>query len=299
MSGRTFLAPVPSRIATVAAALTVALALPWAPSFGAQAPATDQPSTYEAELLSEFTARTARQAVAVDETYFYSVGNRVISKHRKEDGALVAEWPGPDEENHLIHIDSLVEHEGRLYAAHSNYPHYPMTSSVELWDASTLRHVDSISLGVNRGSFTWLDRHEDQWWGAFANYDKVQAGSAAPYGLTDNTQIVRFDEHFRVVESWVLPRSILDRMRPMSNSGGSWGADGLLYLTGHDHHEIYVTRLPSMGSTLEHVTTVHVPILEGQGLAWDRSIHGRELWGINKAMTRIVRLQVPTIHHAP
>ena len=30
----------------------------------------------------------------------------------------------------------------------------------------------------------------------------------------------------------------------MSNSGGSWGPDGFLYLTGHDPAEIYKMRLP-------------------------------------------------------
>ena len=59
----------------------------------------------------------------------------------------------------LIHLDSLMEHEGRLYASHSNYPVTPMTSSVEIWDAATMEHVATHSFGIYRGSLTWLDRH--------------------------------------------------------------------------------------------------------------------------------------------
>ena len=57
----------------------------------------------------------------------------------------------------------------------------------------------------------------------------------------------------------------------MSNSGGSWGPDGFLYLTGHDLEEVYKVRLPTAGSTLELVTTIPMTV-RGQGIAWDRSI---------------------------
>ena len=41
--------------------------------------------------------------------------------------------------------------------------------------------------------------------------------------------MVKFTADFKYVESWVLPKSILDKFESMGNSGGSWGPDGYLY----------------------------------------------------------------------
>jgi hypothetical protein len=192
-------------------------------------------------------------------------------------------------------MDSLTALDGRLYASHSNYPKWPMTSSVEIWDADTLTHVDTHGFGIHRGSLTWLDWHEGHWWGAFANYDKIQTGQSEPYGTTDRTQVVKFDERFIVIESWTLPKEILDRMRPMSNSGGSWGSDGYLYLTGHDHGEAYVMELPDAGSVLHWAATVRIPIMEGQGIAWDRAEKQPILWAIYKRERKVLKISMPTI----
>ena len=67
----------------------------------------------------------------------------------------------------------------------------------------------------------------------------------------------------------------------MSNSGGSWGPDGYLYLTGHDPAEIYRMRLPKAGSVLELVDVIPMNI-RGQGIAWDRSQPG-VIYGIVRA----------------
>lgn len=255
----------------------------------------DEPAIYQAEVLKVFDIPAAQQGVAVDEKYFYALNKRHITKHDKVTGRQVSEWPAPDVRNLLIHMDSLVALDGKLYAAHSNYPTSPMTSSVEVWDAQTMDHIGSYSFGIDRGSLTWLDRHDGFWWGGFANYDKVQEGQRLPYGLTDNTQVVKFDDQFEALESWTLPRKILDRMRPMSNSGGSWGPDGFLYLTGHDRGEIYVMSLPEMGSVLDWVATVKVPVLYGQGIAWDRSTPEPDLWGIRKDERKVVHVKMPKI----
>jgi len=252
---------------------------------------------YQAEIVAGFDVANARQGIAVDRDHFYAVSNYAISKHDKSSGVLVASWEGSAEGDPLIHMDSLMELDGQLFASHSNYPHWPMTSSVEIWNADGMTHAGTHSFGINRGSLTWLDRHEGQWWGAFANYDKVQSGQTEPYGMTDRTQVVRFEENFEVSESWTLPPEILDRMRPMSNSGGSWGSDGFLYLTGHDHGEIYVMELPVAGSELHWAATVKVPVMEGQGIAWDRSAEGRVLWAIYKQDRRVLRISMPEITH--
>ena len=174
----------------------------------------------------------------------------------------------------IIHLDSGVVVDGKLYAAHSNYPAWPMTSSVEIWDAATLKHVDTHSLGIERGSLTWIDRDANGvWWGAFANYNRVFDKSPIAYGNKYATQIVRFDADWRVAEAWVLPDALVEKFGDMSNSGGSWGPDGKLYITGHDNPELYVMELPEIGSELNWVGTVPVEIA-GQGIAWDRSQPG-------------------------
>lgn len=249
----------------------------------------------EAELLATFPAPNARQGVAVDGRHFYPVNNFSLSKRDKTSGELVAEWAGVAEGDPLTHMDSLMELDGRLYASHSNYPISPMTSSVEVWDADTMQHVATHSFGINRGSLTWLDYYDGQWWGAFANYDKIQKGETEPYGHTNNTQVVRFNDDFVVAEAWTIPMEILDRMRPMSNSGGSWGNDGFLYLTGHDHGELYVMQIPEAGSELVWFATVKVPVMEGQGIAWDRSTNDRTLWGIYKKERQVLKVRVPSI----
>jgi hypothetical protein len=72
----------------------------------------------------------------------------------------------------------------------------------------------------------------------------------------------------------------------MSISGGSWGPDGLLYVSGHDHPEVYGMRLPKMGSILELVKTIPVNIA-GQGIAWDRSTPDT-LYGIVRGTKEVV-----------
>jgi hypothetical protein len=207
----------------------------------------------------------------------------------------VEEWKGLGAGEPLTHLDSAVVYRDAVYAAHSNYPDWPMTSSVEVWNARKLEHVGSHSFGIGLGSVTWLDRHAESWWGAFGNYDRVQAGMSRPYGETQHTQIVRLGDDFRIEEAWTLPEGILERLRPMSNSGGSWGPDGFLYLTGHDRNEIYVTCIPAAGSTVVWLGTVSVPGLDGQGIAWDRSVDERVLWAIHKQDRQVLAIHMPDV----
>jgi hypothetical protein len=79
----------------------------------------------------------------------------------------------------------------------------------------------------------------------------------------------------------------------MSASGGAWGDDGLLYVTGHDAPELYVLRLPKMGSVLELVTVIEVPF-EGQAWAWDPS-EKRVIYGITRQAGEIVVARIPEL----
>ena len=63
-----------------------------------------------------------------------------------------------------------------------------------------------------------------------------------------------------------IKRAVISAWGTMSSSGGSWGDDGLLYVTGHDARELYVLRLPERGPVLDYVTTIDVPF-EGQANA--------------------------------
>lgn len=258
--------------------------------------AESEPPVFEGRIEETFATFDARQAVAVDGEHFYAVNNFRLTKHDKRTGEAIMQWDGEsDETGPLIHLDSAMIYNGKLYAAHSNYPIWPMVSSIEIWDTETLAHLASHSFGIQLGSMTWIDRHEGFWWGGFGNYDKVQDGQDHPYGETRYSQIVKMDDQFQILEQWSLPAALHPKMTPMSNSGGSWGSDGYLYLTGHDYPELYVMRIPASGGTLDWVATVHIPGLNGQGIAWDRTDEGNKLWGILKEDEEVYRIQMPQI----
>jgi len=236
------------------------------------------------ETVAQFDAPYARQGVAVDAQHFYAVTDIGLAKHDKKSGKLVAKWDGP-KDGPIIHLDSGVIVDGKLYAAHSNYPQEPMTSSVEVWDAASMEHVATHSFGIMLGSLTWIDRHEGAWWAVFANYSRVFGPSQRPYGNTYWTTLVKFDDKWQQLQAWTFPVSILKRAEPMSISGGSWGPDGLLYVTGHDNAEVYAVRLPKAGSIVEHLATYPVANT-GQGIAWDRSEPG-VLWMIDRPNKKV------------
>ena len=223
-----------------------------------------------AETLATFAIKDARQAVGVDADAFYAIDNTVIAKFEKASGKPLARFESP-KDGPVIHLDSAAVIDGKIYTAHSNYPAWPMTSSVEVWDAGTLKHLESHSFGIDRGSLTWLDRDaKGQFWGGFANYNRVFDKSPLAYGNKYNTQVVRFDKDWRVVEAFVLPDALVERFADMSNSGGSFAPDGKLYITGHDNAELYVMEMPEIGSVLRWTGTIPLQIA-GQGFAFDRT----------------------------
>ena len=237
------------------------------------------------EEIARFKSDLARQGVAVDAEHVYPVTDQCIAKLDKKSGKPIAEWTGP-KDGPIIHLDSGVVIDGKLYASHSNYPQEPMTSSVEIWDVATMQHVGTHSFGIMWGSCTWIDRHDGSWWAVFANYSRVFGPSQKPYGNTYWTTLVKFDDKWQWQQAWTFPPNVLKRAEPMSISGGSWGPDGLLYVTGHDHPEVYALRLPKMGSVLEHVATVPIKA-EGQGIAWDRSDPG-VLWTMSRPNKEVI-----------
>lgn len=247
-----------------------ALATAMSAAFTSQAWAQDEPPQMQSETVAQYAIPEANQGVGVDAEHFYAIDNRTIAKYDKTTQKLVAKYDVPDG-GAVKHFDSAAIVDGRIYIAHSNYPEWPMASSLEIFDAETLEPVETHSFGIQLGSFTWVDQDpQGRWWGGFANYNRVFDRSPVAYGNKFNTQVVRFDEDWQIAEAWTLPEAIIEKFDDMSNSGGSWGPDGRLYLTGHDPAEAYVMGEPQMGTELEWVATV--PLTNtGQGIAWDPS----------------------------
>ncbi|WEX86640.1 cycloisomerase [Sinorhizobium garamanticum] len=236
-----------------------------------------------ADSVRELAVPEANQGIGVDADHFYAVDNRTIAKYDKASGERVAVFEGP-QDGPIKHLNSAVVIDGEIYAAHSNFPEWPAANSVEVFDAETMQHVDTLPLGIDRGFFTWLDYHDGSWWGAFANYNRVFDRSPLAQGNKDETQVVRFGEDWRVAEAWALPDEVLEKFGDMSNSGGSWGPDRKLYLTGHDAAEAYVMERPETGSVLKWLATV--PLRNtGQGIAWDRSTPDM-LYGVSRGESR-------------
>ena len=262
------------------AALSIAI------TASASAAAQERPG---AAVIARWPAEEARQGVAVDAGYFYPNSNNRIGKYDKKTGRRVARWEGATAL--YPHMNSCVVDGAELICAASNYPAVPMASVVEVFDTHTLAHVRSITLPPMPGSLTWIERHGTDWYAGFANYAEGHGGE--PGHDHRWTRLVRFDPQFRATGSWLFPDSVLERFAPMSNSGGSWGDDGLLYVTGHDRGELYALRLPEAGTVLEHVATIALPT-GGQAIAWDRS-QPRVLWSLDRATKMVVASRIPPV----
>lgn len=245
-------------------------------------PAVAQPRDLEFEEQGRFSASEANQAVAVDEQYVYAIDNHSIGKYDKASGKRVDGWEGT-EGSSIHHLNSGVVVDDTLYCAHSNFPDVPMVSSIEMWDVDTMKHVGSHSFGIYEGSATWVDRHEGDWWVVFAHYEGE--GGVSGKG-PEWTTLVQFDETWRPKGGWAFPSEVIDQFRPYSNSGGAWGPDGRLYVTGHDATEVYLLERPNAGGTLRFVNTLDFPG-EGQGIAWDPSEPG-VLYGIRRTDRQVV-----------
>jgi hypothetical protein len=233
-------------------------------------------------------APEARQGVASDGTYAYAIENSRIGKYELGGKTRVAAWEG--ESALFPHMNACTLVEKRLYCAASNYPKVPMTSAIEIFDPAGMTHLSTISLGMGHGSLTWVSRRDGFWWAGFANYD----GRGGEPGRDHRyTMVVKFDAQWREVGGYALPDTVLDRMAPMSTSGGAWGDDGLLYVTGHDRPELYALRVPAAGSVLELVATIAIPF-EGQAIDWDPKAR-RLLWGISRKDRKAIAVTVPQV----
>ncbi|MDB5425911.1 MAG: hypothetical protein JWQ29_3327 [Phenylobacterium sp.] len=248
-------------------------------------PALAQPML-RAELLRRYDAPEANQGVAVDAGSIYAVGNSEIGRYDRKTGRKTGAWSGDPKV--FPHLNSCAAIAAELVCASSNYPATPMLSTVEVFDRARLTHIRSIPLGHQAGSLTWVVKQGGAWWAGFANYD----GHGGERGRDHTASaLVKFDAAWKPLAQWRFPRSVLDRFAPNSTSGGVWGDDGLLYVTGHDAGELYVLRAPEGGGVLEHVATIAAPI-EGQAIGLGAN---RTLFGIRRSSRQVVALRLPAV----
>lgn len=232
-------------------------------------------------FVKSFSCPEANQGVAADKNYFYAIGNQQIAKYTK-DGELVLSWKETDK-NLIRHFDGGIIVKGRLYCSHSNFAEVPMASSIEVFDSKNLSHIKTISFGIEYGSCTWVVRGKSCWYACFAHYDKTGGEQ-----LHDNswTQIVKFDNKWRKLEAWIIPKEVLEICKPHSLSGGLF-VDGKFWCTGHDAQEIFVLEFPPYGMKMIWTESIKIPI-KGQGIALDPS---GALWGIDRKTHSIIKAE--------
>jgi hypothetical protein len=256
---------------------------------------------YVAPVVQRLTAKTVRtydapeatQGVAASRRFFYAIDNTILAKYDIVSGRFVDRWVGP-RRGLVRHMNSCLVDAKRVWCANSNYSLTPMGSSVEVFDAETLAHVDTHSLGMtDEGSLTWFDRYNGGWIAGYAHYD--ESGSV---GFKNHrfSSVVTYDAEWRRTGGWLLPASALERMAPYAASGGAIGPDGWLYLLGHDRPEMYVVARPSMGPTLIHLATIDLDA-EGQAFAWAQD-GTRTIYAIDRKNRRVLNIEVPPVNAA-
>lgn len=284
---------------TLWAALLVALWVGGAEAKSSVEPAAlPQPAEYvppaplqlNGTTLRRFVAPDADQGVAVDQRHFYAIDNSVIAKYEIATGRLAGRWVGP---NHglIRHLNSCIARRGRLICANSNYSLTPMGSSVEIFDAARMEHVDSHSLGLtDEGSLTFVEPYREGWLAGFAHYDE---NGGVPFKDHRYASVVTYDAQWRRTGGWLMPDSILTRMAPHAASGGAIGPDGLLYVLGHDLPEMYVLAKPAMGPTLIHIATISLEA-EGQAFSWMPG-KGRRIYAVRRRLGGVMEIELPPV----
>jgi len=259
------------------------------PAFAAQSGVAVDIPRLTATTQRVYEAPEADQGVAADAVHFYAVDNTVIAKYEIATGKRVAQWTAPT--GTIRHLNSCLMEQSRLWCANSNYPETPMASSVEVFDAAALAHVDTHSLGMtDEGSLTWFDAFGGGRIAGFAHYD--EDGRLA-YKNHAFSSVVTFDAEWRRTGGWLFPKTAIERMAPHAASGGAIGPDGWLYLLGHDRPEMYVVGRPLIGPTLIHLATIDLEA-EGQAFAWAQD-GSRSVFTIDRRKGLVRRIAIPAV----
>lgn len=237
------------------------------------------------EEVQRFKAYHANQAVAVAKDAFYAITNAHITKFNMQGDSLMT-WHEPDK-NRIRHINSGIVLKDKLYCAHSNYPLYPMASSIEIFDADDLEHVGTVSFGIDTGSCTWVLPGKRCWYVFFAHYNMSAEKTKGQPDKADMSQLVKFDRNWRKMRAWTLPPALLEEIAPSSLSGAVLIGD-TFYCTGHDAAKCYLLKIPERGMHLDWVGEVSVPF-HGQGIALAPD---GDLWGILRKEKVVIRASI-------
>ena len=244
----------------------------------------------EARTVRIYDAPEADQGVAVDADFFYALDNTIIGKYRRDTGALVARFTAPHK-GLIRHMNSCYAREAKLWCANSNYSLVPMGSSIEVFDAASMTHVATHSLGMmDEGSLTWFDDIDGGRIAAFAHYS---GNGGVPFKDSTYSSVVTFDTDWRRTGGWLFPERVIQRMAPHAASGGAIGPDGLLYVLGHDLPEMYVLARPSMGPTMIHVATIKLGV-GGQAFSFAPG-EGRVIFAIDRAGGKVSEIVLPEV----
>lgn len=243
-----------------------------------------------AQTMRTYDAPEADQGVAVDASHFYAIDNFTIAKYRRDTGARVTIWQGV-KDGPIRHLNSCLIERRAIVCANSNYPETPMGSSVEVFDARTLAHQRSYSLGLREeGSLTWTDRIAGGFIAGFAHYDEDRGAAFKDHR---HSSVVTFDEQWRRTGGWLFPSDVAARMAPHAASGGAIGPDGYLYILGHDRPEMYVLARPKMGPRLVHLATI---ALEAEGQAFSFAPGpNRHIFAIDRRKGQVREIALPAV----
>jgi len=218
----------------------------------------------------------ATQAAAADVGHLYAISNTTVARYDRTSGRLLATATAPGTE----HLNSGFFHDGRLYCAHSNYPHTPHESDIRAYDPATDRLEMLHRFEHPPGSLVWCVVRDGHWWCCFAHYGAANAETVLVEYAAGG-----FDRELR---RFTFPPEVVADWDGMSASGGIWDGDTLLVSHHHDR-VLYRLRLPEQGTQLELVACLASPF-PGQGIAADPVTDG--LVGIDRDRRRIV-LAVP------
>lgn len=228
-------------------------------------------------VCHQFSAIEANQGVAVDGEFFYAITNQAIGKYRKNTGERVGGWV--EEKNGRIHhLNAGIVLGGKLYCAHSNFPAMPEESSVEVWDVATMKRLESHRFEHPPGSLTWVDQRDGAWYACFAHYKKSSDPALS--------KVVKFDADWRELQRWSFPAALIQKFAGSSSSGGAFGSDGRLYVSGHDAPELYALDLPDGGGEVIWTDTLSMTSA-GQAFAWDKDQPGT-LYSIQRKTKHVI-----------
>lgn len=179
----------------------------------------------------------ATQAAAADQRHLYAISSTTVAQFDRRTGHLLSTASSPT----TTHLNSGFLSAGRLYCAHSNYPHTPHKSDIRVNTPGSDTLEVYHTFPKPPGSLVWCIRRQGTWWCCFAHYG------------ADNhlTCLVEYAAGgLKQERRWFLfPTEVIADFDGMSASGGIWDGDSLL--ASHHHFPVlYRLRLPGTAEPL-------------------------------------------------